>query len=215
VADAWCFIPRKEKQTLLWREVIEMVVSGPAGTDKPVHLFVKTALFAWSGGDAEQKVDRVGCVIKKVYRARGSTGLAAQPLAGEKELGRFVAQHLHMVAMVGSDGKLVDGPVWSGTFRLACEGGGELLLTDRRLLITVILGETVLGDVNERNGKIFVIDIPYGVITSVDVMRKKAFFGGMKVKAIRVQSITPPTVLDVEPIAQLDSSWVVAAKASY
>ncbi|WP_405726701.1 hypothetical protein OG607_23305 [Streptomyces sp. NBC_01537] len=59
-------------------------------------------------------------------------------------------------------------------------GAGELVLTDRRLLLLLSRADSILGNVNAARGTVLVATMPFTHVESVSVARKTGFTGKQK-----------------------------------
>lgn len=119
------------------------------------------------------------------------SGSSPQPAPGERTLARWVTIAGCMITVTDQGLPLREspGPQTGHPTRLFT-GGAELLLTDRRLLGTVINGETVVGAVNDKNGFLLAFSYPLERIESVDVDLERKMFGGVKEARLNIMTIT-------------------------
>lgn len=109
--------------------------------------------------------------------------------AGERELNRWVVYG--GATFVATDaGEPIGRSGGSGRMLQLFVGGAEVLLTDRRLLVVVIEGETIVGPVGGRSGHMLLLSYPLDRIESVGVDRKKRIFGGVKETRLQILSVS-------------------------
>ncbi|KOX21718.1 hypothetical protein ADK67_25445 [Saccharothrix sp. NRRL B-16348] len=125
----------------------------------------------------------------------------------EVEVGRFVIGYLRILSTCDAQGRPVAGDATSGDLREVCEGGGEVLVTDRRVVVEVMVGTTCHGPVDANRGHVLVADFPFEAVNSVERRRKKKLLGGVKEQAVRLSALSfPVTVVELEPLAVLDTA---------
>lgn len=184
----------------------------PQGTGLPVPT-PRFARFQWPDSTPSQRIPELQVAVRVINRANGEGGISPLAVDGEQDVGRFISQYFRAVLPVRPDGHPAGNGF--GSPRQVCEGGAEILLTDRRLVAVVIRGNCLVGSVDERNGVVFVIDFPYECIGSVDLEHKKRLFGGVKERHVRIYGAAVPAALEIEPFVQVDEDGRNPVKTSY
>lgn len=171
----------------------------PPRPDSPVWI----SRFEWPSHDTSVPVPGMGFGVELVSRFTGEPGISPAAAADEREVARFVAPWLIALFPVGSDGRPLTEPTRTGDPRRVCSGGAEILLTNRRMAVVVVKGYGKLGKVDEREGSIIAIDVPYRSLGSVAIVRKKKILRSVSERSVRCRTTSPPGGIDVEPLARL------------
>ena len=113
------------------------------------------------------------------------------PAPGEVELKRFMVVGGCMFT-VSDSGTPIDpaNGVTSGRMVKLFYGGADILLTDRRLLATVVKGETVLGDVGGTPESILALSFPLERVESISIDLRKKLLGGVKENRLHIMCTT-------------------------
>jgi hypothetical protein len=164
---------------------------------------------------AVHRAPGVHMAIKRVRRANGQIGVVPQPQAGEVEVGRYMSSFTQAVVAMTGDGRPPSQSDQPFGMKQVCLGGGEVLLTDKRVATVLSMGESVLGNLNEKNGAVLLLDFPYERIETVELTQTKRGFGGLKERKVRIASTKCPAALDFEPGYILNANSSNAKKTSY
>jgi hypothetical protein len=117
------------------------------------------------------------------------------PSTGETELGRWVVLGGCLFTVTDAGTPMETAPVGaSGRPMQLFYGGGEFLLTERRVVGIVMEGETVVGKAGD--GSILALSYPLWRIGSISIDLKQRLFGGVKEKRLHLIS-TDGTVTDL------------------
>lgn len=174
--------------------------------------FVRTSVPA--DGQVHE-VEGLQMAVHRVRRASGRVGVAPRASGGEIEIARFMSQIIRVVMTMSEDGLPVGRSTKSSGMKQLCFGGGEVLVTNERVLAVVAIGESLLGDLDETSGSVLMVEFPHSRVESVELARKRKVFGGVKDKHVRIAATTTPAVLDLEPVYALDSNSVSPRKVDY
>jgi hypothetical protein len=150
------------------------------------------------------------------HKARGSHQVIVPvPAGGETEIARYVSLARAM-ASFAPDGRPPTAADAAGAAqKQICEGAAELLLTNMRLCVLIMRGQTILGPVNEARGSVLALSMPYGGLDFVEVTRKKGAFGAVKESDVSVMSFAPPSGFVLEPHYRMDLASDTPAKTTY
>jgi hypothetical protein len=159
-------------------------------------------------------IDGLNFSIQRTTR-RGRKVLVPIPADGETEIARF-ASLARVMASFTPEGKPPTAAEAAVSIqRKICYGAAELMVTNMRLCVLLIRGETILGNVNESRGSVLALSFAYGDVDYVDVARRKGVFGAMKESDVKVVSLAPPAALVLEPNYRMDLTSDVPTKTSY
>lgn len=164
---------------------------------------VKMSIFNRPAGPAPHATD---VVARVAGRGPNGTSLAPIPVEGETETGRFLVGYLRALSTFNDHNRPIEAGETAGLLLEACEGGGEVLVTDRRLIVSVMVGTTWNGSVDADRGRLLLLDIPFPAIDAIERRRKKGLLGGVKERAVRVTVMSfPVLVVDLEPLARVNA----------
>jgi hypothetical protein len=158
-------------------------------------------------GTESQPIPELDMSLKTIRRPNGDLGVAPCANDGETEVAHFMCDFIRLVLPVGGDDD-------SFTLQEVCEGGGEVLLTSARTIFVLVLGDTILGQSKETAGVVFVADFPHHSVSSVDLVRSRRLFGGVKNRQVHVYADTV-SLLALKPFARFDPEWRDAARISF
>jgi hypothetical protein len=159
-------------------------------------------------------IDGLNFRVQRTTR-RGREVLVPIPADGETEIARFLSVARAMASFTPEGRPPTAAEAAVSVQRKICYGAAELMVTNMRLCVLLIRGETILGNVNESRGSVFALSFAYGDVDYVDVARRKGVFGAMKESDVKVISFAPPTALVLEPNYQMDLTSDVPTKTSY
>jgi hypothetical protein len=163
-------------------------------------------------GPELQVISELDLALRTIRRPNGDLGVV--PCVsddGETEVAHFMCDYIRLVLPFGRND---DDDAGAFTVKEVCEGGGEVLLTSRRIIFVLVLGDTILGQSKETGGVVFVADFPHHPVISVELIRSRRLFGGLKTRHVRVYADTV-SVLDLKPFARFDPEWRDATRISF
>jgi hypothetical protein len=136
--------------------------------------------------------------IRRVTR-RGAERAAIVPAVGESENGYFVAMGGAMATITPDGRPPTQADSATSTQHKIYYGVAALLVTNRRLCVLVVRGDTILGKVNEQRGSLLALSFAFESINSIEIARRKGAFGRVKESEVKVLSFAPPAGLLLEP----------------
>jgi hypothetical protein len=159
-------------------------------------------------------IDELNFSIQRTTR-RGRQVLVPIPADGETEIARFASVTRAMATFTPEGKPPTAAEAAVSIQRKVCYGAAELMVTNMRLCVLLIRGETILGNVNESRGSVFALSFAYGDVDYVDVARRKGVFGAMKESDVKVVLLAPPAALVLEPNYRMDPTSDVPIQTSY
>src|SRR5215469_17783995 len=111
---------------------------------------------------------------------RGRQVLVPIRADGETEIARFASVARAMASFTPEGRPPTAAEAAVSVQRKICYGAAELMVTNMRLCVLLIRGETILGNVNESRGSVFGLSFAYRDVDYIDVTRRKGVFGAMK-----------------------------------
>ncbi|WP_306204354.1 hypothetical protein [Actinoplanes sp. RD1] len=161
---------------------------------------VRISRFAWPSHETALPAPGGAFRLRLGTRINGDAGIFPEAAEGEHELARFVIGYCRAVVPVGTDGRPLafgkDGPLGE-----VCVGGGEMVLTGSRLCLVLIKATGALGKADDERGSVICVDVPFGSIGSIALLRRKRAFRGIKDRQLRCYLSRPAGALDIEPVA--------------
>ncbi|WP_328383537.1 hypothetical protein OHQ88_13805 [Micromonospora zamorensis] len=161
--------------------------------------------FEWPDHQVRQRLPGMGFEVRITNRPNGAAGITPAPTSEETELARFVVGYCRALFPVDDHGLLLADPDRPGPIREVCVGGGEVMLTDRRMSVVLIKASGALGRAKDERGSIVAIDAPYQALGSAAIVRVKKAFRGARDRSVRWYATRPTGAIDLEPIARIDS----------
>jgi hypothetical protein len=172
------------------------------------------AIITNGSGASSACVGDLGFGIRQ--KARGSHRVIVPvPADGETEIARYVSLARGMASFAPDGRPPTVADAAASAQKKICEGAAELLLTNMRLCVLIMRGQTILGPVNEARGSVLALSLPYGDLDFVEVTRKKGAFGAVKESDVRVMSFAPPSGFVLEPHYRMDLTSDSPTKTSY
>ncbi|MFC4851868.1 hypothetical protein [Actinophytocola glycyrrhizae] len=144
--------------------------------------------------------------LRIINRANGDVGISPERAPDERELDRFVAHWASGGFPVGANGLPLPVPTGGVGLREVFAGGAEILVTEVRIVIVLVKGDSAFGKVYDERGTVVVVDLPYRSLTSVEVEREKGLFGRIKKKGVGLFTNRPLGRVAVNPMARLDAN---------
>lgn len=111
------------------------------------------------------------------------------PSDGETVVGRWLAYGSGLFTVTASGRPVRAGVTETGRPAKLFDGPFDVLVTDRRILVLVFDGSTVLGRVGGRSGHILLAVYPLDKIDSIDV-RTKSGLTGTKERTLTIMTLT-------------------------
>jgi hypothetical protein len=167
---------------------------------------------AWS--TTPMDIDSLNFRVQRTTR-RGRQVLVPVPADGETEIARFASVARAMATFTPEGKPPTAAEAAASVQRKVCYGAAELMITNMRLCVLLIRGETILGNVNESHGSAFVLSFAYGDVDYVDVARRKSVFGAVKESDVKVVLLAPPAAVVLEPSYRMDPTSDMPTKTSY
>ncbi|WP_158711529.1 hypothetical protein [Streptomyces xylophagus] len=136
------------------------------------------------------------------FRRKGRVATVL-PRQGEE----LVTRHAVIASAVGLMNSQGQPPEIGGTNKYApvqiAYGAGELLVTDRRLVLLLTRAESIVGDISITRGKVLVAVMTFDHVHSVAVERKNGFLGRVKYTRSLIQCLSHVAALTITDVLGL------------